>query len=136
MIIGYTQGVYDLFHVGHLRLLQNAAARCDRLIVGINSDRLTEEYKNHKPVIPEEDRREIAAGIRGVDEAVIADTLDKREMWEKLHFDVIFIGSDWKGNERWKKTEEEMTKLGVKVIYLPHTDGISSESLRAELSGR
>jgi len=130
MRVGYTQGVFDLFHVGHLRLLKRAAEQCDRLIVGVNSDRLTEEYKHHTPVIPEEERREIVAALKVVDDTLVADTLDKRELWDKLHFDVVFIGSDWLGNERWKRTEEELARVGAEVVYLPRTEGVSSEELK------
>ena len=117
--IGYTQGVYDMFHVGHLNLLQNAKKQCDRLIVGVNSDRLVMEYKHKKPVISEENRLRIVENIKAVDEAVIVDTLD-----------AIFIGDDWKGNARWAQTEKDLAPYGAQVVYLPHTPDISSTGLR------
>ena len=128
--IGYTQGVYDMFHIGHLNLLNNAKKYCDRLVVGVNSDRLVEAYKNKTPVIDENSRQYIVGNIKAVDECIVADTLDKIEMHKKTGFDVIFIGDEWKGNSRWKQTELEMKKIGVSVIYLPHTSGISSTELR------
>lgn len=128
--IGYTQGVYDMFHIGHLNLINQAKERCEYLIVGVNSDQLVERYKNKTPVICQEDRRTIVANIKAVDQAVIADTLDKTKMLKKLGFDAVFIGDDWKGSERWQKTEEELSRFGVDVVYLAHTPDISSTALR------
>ena len=128
--IGYTQGVYDMFHIGHLNLINQAKERCEYLIVGVNSDQLVERYKNKTPVICQEDRRTIVANIKAVDQAVIADTLDKTEMLKQLGFDAVFIGDDWKGSERWQKTEEALSRFGVDVVYLAHTPDISSTALR------
>lgn len=130
--IGYTQGVYDMFHIGHLNLLENAKRQCDYLIVGINTDALVEEYKKKTPVINEEERYRIIASLKVVDEAVLVSTLDKKKMWNQLEFDAIFIGDDWKGNLRWEQTQKELSKMGVDVIFLPHTDNISSTILRLE----
>ncbi len=132
--IGYTAGAFDMFHIGHLNLLRQAKEHCEFLVVGVNSDQLIQEYKNKKTVISEEERRDIVESIRCVDKAVIVTSLDKMEAWEKYKFDVLFIGDDWKGNERWIKTEEEMKKVGVKVIYLSRTKGISSTELREKLN--
>ena len=132
--IGYTQGTYDLFHVGHLNLLENAKKNCDYLIVGINSDKLVTEYKNKKVTINEKDRARIVAALKVVDEVHVVDTLDKKEILKKYNFDVIFIGDDWKGNERWNQTETEMEKLGIKIEYLPHTDGISTTLINSKIS--
>lgn len=128
--IGYTQGVYDMFHIGHLNILNHAKQYCDHLIVGVNSDDLVKKYKNKTPVICEVDRRLIVENIKAVDEAIITITLDKYEMLEKLKFDAIFIGDDWKGSERWNKTENILKKYGVDVVYIPHTPYISSTLLR------
>ncbi len=128
--IGYTQGVYDMFHIGHLNILKRAKDQCEILIVGINTDSLVEEYKHKTPVINEKDRLEIVKNIKAVDEVVFADTLDKNEMLNRLHFNAIFIGGDWKGNPRWEKTKEEMAKIGVDVVFLPHTEGVTSTELR------
>ncbi len=130
--IGYTQGVYDMFHIGHLNLLKHAKEYCDFLVVGINDDQLVQMYKNKKPIINQEERKEIVYNIKGVDECVIVSTLDKVEIWNQLHFDAIFIGNDWKESARWKKTEMDLKQLGVDVVFLPHTDGISSTLLRIE----
>lgn len=128
--VGYTQGVYDMFHIGHLNLINHAKEYCDYLVVGINSDRLVEEYKHKHTVINETERALIVKNIKAVDDVIIADTLDKEETLSKIHFDAIFIGDDWKGSERWNATEEALAKHGVDVVYLKHTDGISSTILR------
>ena len=128
--IGYTQGVYDMFHIGHLNLINNAKAQCDYLIVGVNSDALVEQYKHKKPVICEAERQAIVGSIKGVDECVIAHTLDKLEALDRFHFDAIFIGDDWKGNPRWEQTGEDMRQRGAELVFLPYTKGISSTELR------
>ena len=131
--IGYTQGAFDLFHVGHLNLLRRAKEQCEYLIVGVNSDRLVEEYKHKKPINSENERREIVGAIRYVDKCVVADTLDKVTAWKNSPFDAIFIGSDWKGNERWLATEKALAPYGAEVVYLEHTDGVSASILREKL---
>ncbi len=128
--IGYTQGVFDMFHVGHLNLLNNAKAQCEHLIVGVNADDLVASYKNKVPVVCQEYRKTIVENIRAVDEAYIVDTLDKVEILKKIPFDAIFIGDDWKGNDRWNTTKERLNALGVEVIFLPYTQNISSTLLR------
>lgn len=134
--IGYTQGTFDMFHIGHLNLLRHAKERCERLIVGINSDSLVHQYKNKTPVVNVNDRMEIVKELRCVDEVIKCETLEKTEIWKELHFDVIFIGSDWKGNERWQQTERDLQPLGAEVVYLQHTDGISSTLLRTKEDNR
>ena len=128
-VIGYTQGTYDMFHIGHLNLIKNAKRRCDYLIVGVNTDELVESYKNKRPIVPLEERAEIVRSIKYVDEVIITNPLDKKEIWDKIRFDEIYIGDDWKGDSRWIDTEKELSEFGVPVIYLPHTDGISTTQL-------
>lgn len=128
--IGYTQGVFDMFHVGHLNLLRNAKAQCDYLIVGVNSDELVRQYKNKTPVINQQERSQIVANIKCVDKVVIAETLDKITQWEEYGFNAVFIGDDWKGNARWSVTEQCLTQKGVDVVFLPHTAGVCSTELR------
>lgn len=128
--IGYTQGVFDMFHVGHLNLIKNAQRLCDILIVGVNSDSLVQSYKNKKPVINERERVQIVDNIKGVKFAEVVDTLDKLALQQKFGFDAVFIGDDWKGTSRWNETEKELNKIGVDVIYLPYTKGLSSTELR------
>ena len=129
--IGYTQGTYDMFHFGHLNLINHAKEQCDFLIVGVNADELVKEYKHKTPVINEKERAEIVRNIKAVDQCVITHTLDKIVAHDLFHFDAIFIGDDWKGNARWEKTEADLKQIGVDLVYLPHTDGISSTDLTA-----
>ena len=126
---GYTQGVYDMFHIGHLNLINHAKEYCDYLIVGVNADKLVESYKHKTPVINENDRQTIVSNIKAVDRCVIAHTLDKVEAMKEYGFDAIFIGDDWKGNPRWEQTKQDLAEYGVDVVFLPHTNGISSTLL-------
>ena len=132
-IIGYTQGTFDLLHVGHVRLIQRAHEACDYLIVGVNDDQLVEEYKGRKPIIPVEERKELLQAVRWVDQVHICYTLDKKTAFQKYHFDKIFIGDDWKENERWKRTQEELKTLGAEVVFLSYTQGISTSKLREKI---
>ena len=128
--IGYTQGTFDMFHIGHLNLLHQAKDLCDTLIVGVNSDQLVNDYKHKTPVVNELDRMAIVRELRCVDKVVLCDTLKKTTAWQQLYFDAVFIGNDWKGNDRWRQTEMDLKPLGAEVVYLNHTDGVSSSLLR------
>ena len=125
MVIGYTTGVFDLFHIGHLNLLKNAKAKCDYLVVGITTDELV-KYKGKLPVINLEERMEIVKAIKDVDEVVVQDDLDKFKAWEKYHYDVLFVGDDWKGTDKWNEYERKLNLVGAKVCYLPYTKTTSS----------
>lgn len=131
--IGYTQGVFDMFHIGHLNLINRAKAQCKFLIVGVNSDQLVESYKNKIPVIKEYERAEIVRNLRAVDQCFIVNTLNKGEIYKEHPFDVVFIGDDWKGDVRWSQTEVQLAQYGVEVVYLPYTVDISSTDLRGEI---
>lgn len=133
MIIGYTSGVFDMFHIGHLNILRRAKERCDKLIVGVSTDDLVESYKHKTPIIPFEQRAAIVKAICYVDEVVPQTTMDKMQAWNAVHFDVMFHGNEWKGTELYNKYEEEFAKVGVRIEYLPHTDGISSSDLRERI---
>lgn len=124
-IIGYTTGVYDLFHIGHLNLLRNAKSLCDRLIVGVTSDELV-AYKYKKSIIPFEERIQIVRSIRYVDLAIPQNSIDKFEAWKKLKFDILFVGDDWFENKKWKNFENKLKLKKVKTIYFPYTKGTSS----------
>jgi len=126
-IVGYTSGVFDMFHVGHLNILMRAKSLCDRLIVGITTDELV-SYKNAEVVVPFEERIEIVKNIKCVDLAIPQDDLDKYVMWKKLKFDVMFIGDDWFNTERFKEYEKELSRVGVEIIYLPYTKGVSTSA--------
>lgn len=128
--LGYTQGVFDMFHIGHLNLLNNAKENCEVLIVGVNSDKLVQQYKNQTPVISENDRMTIISNIKSVDSVFITETLNKVEIFEKIRFDAIFIGDDWASSTRWQETSIQMKHLGVDVVFLSYTPNISSTILR------
>ena len=128
--MGYTTGVFDMFHIGHLNILRRAKERCDFLVVGVSTDELVKEYKHKTPVIPFDERFQIISSLRCVDAVVAQTSLDKRSAWEKLHFDVLFHGSDWKGSEMYRKVEMEMKDIGVAVIWIPYTERVSSTMLR------
>lgn len=129
LIIGYTTGVYDMFHVGHLNILKNAKIFCDYLIVGVSTDELVQIEKHKTPVIPYEERKAIIESIKYVDKVVPQTNKNKLQAWHKYHFNKMFVGSDWQNTPTWKKFETELKPYGVEIIYLPHTDGISSTKL-------
>lgn len=128
-VIGYTTGVYDMFHIGHLNLLRRAKQQCDFLIVGVSTDELVEKEKNKTPVIAFQERMEIIKELKCVDMVVPQINKNKLSAWDKYHFDKMFVGSDWQGTETWKCFEKQFEPLGVEIVYLPHTDGISSTQL-------
>ncbi len=133
--IGYTAGVFDLFHVGHLNLLERAKEQCDYLIVAVTTDELV-SYKNKKAVIPYEERARIVAALKVVDQVVPQVNMNKMEAWEKYHFDAMFVGDDWKGTEKWQRYEEEFRSVGVDIVYFPYTRGISSTIIESKLSNQ
>ncbi|MGC3953800.1 MAG: adenylyltransferase/cytidyltransferase family protein [Propionicimonas sp.] len=135
MIFGYTTGVFDMFHVGHLRVLERAKANCDRLIVGITTDELSMERKGKLPIVPFDERREIVSALRCVDITVPQTTMNKRVAWESLRFDKMFVGDDWRGTDAWNALEEEFRALGVEIVYFPYTQTTSSSKLRTTLDG-
>ena len=108
--VGYTCGVFDLFHVGHLNLLERCKSMCCFLIVGVCDDEYIRNVKHTEPVIPQDDRVRILKALRCVDDAVLVDTQttnDKMLALKKFRFNVLFSGDDWKGTERYRKTEEQ-----------------------------
>ena len=130
MIVGYTTGVYDMFHIGHLNILKKAKEQCDYLIVGVSTDELVQHEKNKTPVIPFKERYQIVESIKYVDRVVTQSDKNKFKAWEIYHFDKMFVGSDWKGTPQWQNYERQFAPTGVQIIYLEHTDGISSTILR------
>ncbi len=127
--IGYTTGVFDMFHIGHLNIIMNSKRYFKHLVVGVSTDELVEEYKHKKPIIPFQERVAIVKAIRYVDEVIPQTTMNKLDAWQEIHFDVMFHGSDWKGSELYKKIVEDLKGVGADVIFLPHTEGISSTYL-------
>lgn len=134
MIIGYTTGVYDMFHIGHLNIIQRAKEQCDYLIVGVTTDELCMKRKNKLPIIPEEDRIAIVQAIRYVDQVVRQEDMDKFKAVQEYHVNKVFVGSDWKGTSSWDEYEKQFATVGCEVVYLDHTDGISSTILRERLN--
>ena len=128
MIVGYTTGVFDLFHIGHLNLLRNAKSLCDRLIVGVTVDAAV-AYKNKKAVIPFEERLEIVRSNRFVDAAIPQSDHDKIKAWKRLHYNVLFVGDDWYESSKWQDYEAALADLGVRIVYFPYTQGVSSTLL-------
>ena len=124
-IIGYTTGVFDLFHVGHLNLLRNAKSFCDKLIVGVSSDELV-LYKNKKPIIPFSERIEIVRQCKYVDIAIPQYSLNKIENIKKIKANYLFVGDDWYQNKNWRNMEKKLKNINCKIIYFPYTRGKSS----------
>lgn len=130
--IGYTTGVFDLFHVGHLNLLERAKEQCDYLIVGVTTDELV-SYKNKQAVIPYEDRARIVAALKVVDKVVPQVDMNKMEAWKKYHFDAMFVGDDWKGTQKWEEFEKIFSEVGVDIVYFPYTREISSTIIEKKI---
>lgn len=133
MRIGYTTGVFDMFHVGHLNILRRAKEQCDYLIVGVSTDELVKNYKNKTPIIPFEERKAILEAIKYVDKVVPQENRDKYSAYEKYEFNVMFVGDDWKGNSLFEEVEKKFKNVGVEVVYFPYTKGTSSTILKEKL---
>ena len=127
--VGYTTGVFDMFHIGHLNILKKAKERCDHLIVGVTTDELV-SYKNTKAIIPQQERLAIIESIKYVDQVVLQETMDKMDAWNKYRFDAMFVGSDWQGTDKWNAFEQQFGAIGVDIVYFPYTDGTSSTKLK------
>ena len=134
--IGYTTGVYDMFHIGHLNILKKAKEMCDCLIVGVTTDALCVSRKNKKPIICETERIAIVKAIRYVDQVVLQEDMNKLATVKKYNVDVVFVGSDWKGTPSWNEYEKQFAEIGCSVVYLDHTEGISSTILREKLNAQ
>ncbi len=132
MLVGYTSGVFDLFHIGHLNLLRNAKGMCDKLIVGVTTDALV-IYKNKRAIIPHNERMEIVRAIKYVDAVIPQESMDKFEVWQKIKFDVMFVGDDWYNSDRWKEYDKQFKEVGVRIIYFPYTKGTSSTLINETL---
>ena len=127
--VGYTAGVFDLFHIGHLNILRKAKEQCDYLIVGVSTDEVVLDYKQKKPIIPFEERIAIVESIKYVDEAVPQTSRDKLAAWKKFKFNALFVGDDWKGTNLYDDFENKLNEVGVDLIYFPYTTGTSSTIL-------
>ncbi len=127
--VGYTTGVFDMFHIGHLNILKRAKEQCEFLIVGVSTDEVVKQYKSKTPIIPFEERMAIVEAIKYVDKVVPQTSMDKLAAWEKLSFDAIFHGDDWKGSSMYSNIEMQLKAHGVDTVFLPHTKGVSSTEL-------
>lgn len=134
--IGYTTGVFDMFHIGHLNILKKAKEQCEYLIVGVTTDELCYARKNKMPIICEADRVEIVSSIKYVDQIILQNDMDKLRVVKEHKINAVFVGSDWKGTPSWENYEKQFASLGCDVVYLDHTDGISSTILRERLNKR
>ncbi|MFJ8437344.1 adenylyltransferase/cytidyltransferase family protein [Kitasatospora sp. NPDC094019] len=132
-LVGYTAGVFDMLHVGHVRLLERARERCDRLVVGVTTDELCERRKNKTPIVPYAGRAAVLSSLRCVDEVVPQRHMNRIDAWERLRFGVTFVGDDWQGTASWLAYEQRFARLGVEVVYFPYTGGVSSTLLRSRL---
>jgi glycerol-3-phosphate cytidylyltransferase len=132
-VVGYVPGAYDMFHVGHLNMIRNASRACDHLIAGVVTDEVLLEVKGRLPIVPLDERMEIVAALRYVDEVVVDQFRDKFEMWKILHFDVLFKGDDWKGTPKGIRLEADLASVGASVHYFPYTRHTSSTILRAHI---
>lgn len=133
MRIGYAAGAYDLFHIGHLRLLQHAREQCDHLVAGVVSDEMLREVKGVESVIPTVERAEIVAGVAVVDQVHVETTPSKMDAWRAVGFTHFFKGDDWRGTEKGRRLEEQFAEVGVEVVYFPYTAHTSSTKLRRAL---
>lgn len=127
--VGYTTGVFDLFHIGHLNILKKAKEQCEYLIVGVSTDENVMSYKKKTPVIPFEERIAIVEALKYVDEVVPQTNMDKFQAWEKLKFNAIFHGDDWKGSKMYEEIEQKFSDVGVDMVYFSYTKGTSSTIL-------
>lgn len=133
---GYVPGGWDMFHVGHLRILERARALCDRLVVGVVTDEGLVAAKGRLPVVPFAERAAVVAAVGLVDEVVADTSSDKRLAWERVRFDVLFKGDDWQGTAKGDRLEAEMAEVGVELRYFPYTPNASSTALRSVLDAR
>src|SRR3989344_5908075 len=133
-IMGYIVGAFDLFHVGHVNILRNAKSMCDYLIVGLSTDEWVKNYKNKTVIIPFSQRKEILMSCKFVDSVAPQEDFEDFKMWEKINFDVMFVGDDWKNSERFKNLEEKFKKVNVKIIYLPYTKEISTSMIKNKIN--
>jgi glycerol-3-phosphate cytidylyltransferase len=122
----YTAGAFDLLHVGHVRIIQAAAALGARLVVGVSTDELIFEYKGRAPTVPYEQRRELVSALRGVDLVVPQTMQDKFAVWERLRFDTWVVGDDWFDTDKYQGYKKQLEDVGVHCVFLPYTVGVST----------
>ena len=134
--VGFTAGVFDLFHIGHLNLFESCKEKCSHLIVAVCDDNYVRNIKHKEPIFPLDERVRILKSLKCIDEVVVVsfeEVDDKMLAWEKFKFDVLFSGDDWKGSERYNKTEEQFATVGVSIEYLPYTKGVSTTEIKSKI---
>lgn len=134
IVVGYTSGVFDLFHIGHVNILKEAHSLCDYLIVGVTTDQFTKKIKNKFPVVPYKERIKIVRSCKFVDKAVKKKELNITTAWHKYQFDVMIKGDDWKGTQNGEVLEKELKMIGVQMVYFPYTKSISSTKINEVIS--
>ena len=132
MIIGYTCGVYDLLHVGHINLLKNARAMCDKLIVGLSTDEAT-QYKFKNTILKYDDRKQILESLKYVDSVIPQEDTDKVLAWNKIKFNILFVGDDWYNTPKWNQFEKELKQHNVKLVYFPYTKSSSTTLIKKKI---
>lgn len=136
LTVGYVPGAWDMFHIGHLNILLRAREQCDRLVVGVVTDETLLQVKGRLPVIPLDERVEVIRHLAMVDDVVVDLSANKLEVWERVGFDVLFKGDDWRGTAKGDRLEADMSGVGVRVLYFPYTVHTSSTLLRSMLTAR
>lgn len=136
LITGYVPGAWDMFHIGHLNILERARAHCDILMVGVVTDDALLQVKGKLPIIPLEERMDVVRAMSIVDRVVVDTSSNKIEAWKANGFDVLFKGDDWRGTPKGDRLEEQMSFVGVEVHYFPYTAQTSSTKLRSLISAR
>jgi glycerol-3-phosphate cytidylyltransferase len=134
--IGYASGVFDMFHIGHLNILKRARAQCDFLVAGVVSDQVVIDAKGKEPVISLAERMQIVRGVKYVDSVIVDNATSKLDVWERVHFEVIFKGDDWRGTDKGLDLEAELATVGARVVYFPYTADTSSTTRRQEIIAR
>lgn len=129
-VVGYCSGTFDLFHVGHLNLLKAARSQCDQLVVGVHPDA---SHKGKETFVPLNERKAIVSSCRYVDRVIDAPREDC-DAWDSVKYGKLFVGSDYKGTERFARYEKLLGAKGVEIVYFPYTVGTSSTQLRSAIS--
>ena len=132
-IIGYTTGVFDLFHIGHLNILEKASKKCDFLIVGVTDSKTVLKYKGRLPIVSLKDRMSIVKAIKFVDKVVVQKKMDKIEAWNKYKFNIIFHGDDWKNSPMYNEIEKKLKDRGVLFEYFEYTKNTSTTRIKNKI---
>lgn len=130
-VVGYMSGTFDLFHIGHLNIIERAKKECDYLIIGVHE---SGKHKGKETFVDFEERKRIVGALKAVDE-VIKSYPEDIDVWYERNFDKLFVGSDYKGTERFERYEEILKNTNSCIVYFDYTQGTSSTKLRSALTG-